>query len=155
MPARKRKSKLLGHGSGHARQAAEKAARRADELTLRAASRARAPSNKTVEVNRRRAEALRLIAEEKLSYRQAAKRAGTGASRLRTEAKQLEVVQPTKVGRKVELIPEAYAGKIRKMTTFSNGQQVTVSLSLAAAQANAHYLNAVERAIKPGKGAKA
>lgn len=148
MPARKRKSKLLGHGSGHDRHVAEKAARRAEELVLRAASR---PSNKPAEVARRRAEAFRFIAEG-ASYRQAAKKAGTGASRLRKEARELELVAPTKVGRKVELVPEAYEGMTREMTTFSNGNVLTVSLDRTEAVANAHYLNAAARAIVPGKG---
>jgi len=94
-----------------------------------------------------------MIAEEGMSYRQAAKKSGTSAYRLRKETRQLELAAPTRVGRKVELIPEAYAGITREMTTFSKGKGLTVSLDRAEAQANAHYLNAAARAITPGKGA--
>ena len=153
MPPGKRRGKLTGHTRAKERKANEQAARRLEEAQRRAASPRRSPSQKPRDVAHRRAEALRLIHEEGLSYRQAAKKTGTGAERLRRYAKQLEVVEPSRAGRKVRLSEEAYLEAQRVMTTFSNGVALELGLSVEEAKANARYLNAVDAYLAGDKGA--
>lgn len=123
------------------------AARREIEAREKPAARPRrAPSQKPSEVDRRRAHALRLIEEKGYSYRKAAKETGTSAYRLRREARKLDLVESAGP-RGVKLKESTYKTLTREMTTFSDGQRLTVRLSLEMAMANARYLNAVRDAV--------